>query len=329
MNEQMTERGDGSDLQSAIHNPQSAIFKSGFVALIGRPNSGKSTLLNALVGEHIAAVSAKPQTTRTRIRGIVNRPNGQIVFVDTPGIHKPGYALNRRMMGFVSDALLQVDVVLLLRDATQRAGQGERFALELVKNAKKPTFLLLNKIDLLKDKSKLLPLIEQYSREYDFAEIIPLSALTGNNQELLVNKLLEHLPAGPPHFDAEMFTDQIERNIVAELVREKILELTGDEIPYVTAVRTEQWTETEDATEIHCVIYVERASQKPILIGKQGQMLKNIGTRARREIEKLLDRHVRLFLFVRVQEEWRNDPRTLDELGIEETKYSQSSNLEK
>lgn len=294
-------------------------FKSGFVALIGRPNSGKSTLLNALVGEHIAAVSAKPQTTRTRIRGIVNRPNGQIVFVDTPGIHKPGYALNRRMMGFVSDALLQVDVVLLLRDATQSAGQGERFALELVKSAQKPTFLLLNKIDRLKDKSKLLPLIEQYTSEYDFAEIIPISALTGDNQERLVHKLLEHLPAGPPHFDEELFTDQIERNIAAELVREKILELTGDEIPYVTAVRTEQWTEAADATEIHCMIYVERASQKPILIGKQGQMLKNIGTRARRAIEKLLDRHVRLFLFVRVQEEWRNDPRTLDELGIEET----------
>ena len=169
-------------------------FKSGFVALIGRPNSGKSTLLNALVGEHIAAVSSKPQTTRTRIRGIVNRPTGQIVFVDTPGIHKPGYALNRRMMGFVADALLQVDVVLLLRDATQAAGQGERFALKLVKGARKPAFILLNKIDRLKDKSALLPLIEEYRREYDFAEIIPISALTGAQLELLVNKLLEYLP---------------------------------------------------------------------------------------------------------------------------------------
>ena len=324
MNEQIIEESASAQPQndSALSTPPSALFKSGFVALIGRPNSGKSTLLNALVGEHIAAVSSKPQTTRTRIRGIVNRPDGQIVFVDTPGIHKPGYALNRRMMGFVSDALLQVDVVLLLRDATQRTGQGERFALDLVKNAKKPTLLLLNKIDLLKDKKALLPLIEGYSSEYEFAEIIPLSARRGDNQELLVNKLLEYLPTGPPHFDEELFTDQLERNLVAELVREKILEVTGDEIPYVTAVLTEQWQEAPDATEIHCVIYVERPSQKPILIGKQGQMLKNIGTRARRDIERMLDRHVRLFLFVRVQEDWRNDPRTLDELGIEATTQS-------
>ena len=305
---------------SASHLPPS--YKAGFAALIGRPNAGKSTLLNALVGEHIAAVSAKPQTTRTRIRGIVTRPAGQIVFVDTPGIHKPGYALNRRMMGFVADALLQVDVVLLLRDVTQRFGQGERFTLELVKEAKKPTFLLLNKIDLLKDKKGLLPLIEEYRHAYDFAEIIPLSALKGDNHELLVNKLLEYLPTSEaPLYDTELFTDEVERNLVAEIVREKILEVTGDEIPYVTAVRTEQWQEAEDGvTEINCVVYVERDSQKPILIGKQGQMLKTIGTRARRDIHKLLGRPVRLFLFVRVQEQWRNDPRLLDELGIEETK---------
>jgi GTP-binding protein Era len=293
-------------------------FKSGFAALIGRPNAGKSTLLNALVGEHIAAVSAKPQTTRTRIQGIVNRPNGQIIFVDTPGIHKPGYALNRRMMGLVAEALTQVDVILLLRDATSRFGQGDKFALELLRHTTKPAFLLLNKIDLLKDKAVLLPLIEQYSREHDFAEIIPISARTGDRQERLIEKLLEYLPAGEPLYDADTFTDQLERNIVAELVREKILELTGEELPFVTAVRTESWREEPDATEIHCVIYVERASQKPIIIGRGGQMLKNIGSRARRDIEKLLDRHIRLHLFVRVQEHWRDDPRTLDELGIEE-----------
>ncbi len=311
---------------SAFRLPPSAFFKAGFAALIGRPNAGKSTLLNALIGEHIAAVSNKPQTTRTRIRGIVNRPAnnppGQIVFVDTPGVHKPGYALNRRMMGFVSDALLQVDIVLLLRDVTQSFGQGERFTLELVKEAKKPAFLLLNKIDLLKDKAALLPLIEQYSHEYDFAEIIPLSARTGDNQELLVSKLLEHLPTGAPLYEPELFTDEMERSLAAEIVREKILEITGDEIPYVTAVRVEQWTEVEDVTEIHCVIYVERDSQKPILIGKQGHMLKTVGTRARRDIRKLLNRPVRLFLFVRVQEHWRDDPRLLDELGIEETKHA-------
>lgn len=294
--------------------------KSGFAALIGRPNAGKSTLLNALVGEHIAAVSTRPQTTRTSLRGIITRPEGQIIFVDTPGIHKPGYTLNRRMMGIVAEALSQVDVVLLMRDVTERHGAGEQFALDLVKQAGKTTFLLLNKTDLIKDKKQLLPLIERYSREYDFAEIIPISAKKGEQLDLLVELIFKYLPEGEPLYDPELFTDQIERNIVAELVREKILELTGQELPYATAVRTESWQETEDATEIHCVIYVERESQKPMIIGRGGQMLKTIGTRARHEIEKLLARHVRLFLFVRVQEQWRNDPRTLDELGIEERK---------
>jgi GTPase len=294
--------------------------KSGFAALIGRPNAGKSTLLNALVGEHVAAVSAKPQTTRTRIQGIVTRPEAQIVFVDTPGIHKPGYALNRRMMGIVAEALESVDVLLLMRDATSRFGQGDRFTLDLVKQTTKPAFLLLNKIDLIKDKSLLLPLIETYSREHEFAEIIPVSARKEDGLELLVGKIIEYLPEGEPLYDKELFTDQMERDIAAEMVREKILQLTGEELPFATAVRTEQWKETEDATEIDCVIYVERESQKPIIIGRGGQMLKEIGTRARRDIEKMLDRHVRLTLFVRVQEHWRDDPRTLDELGIEERK---------
>ena len=292
--------------------------KSGFAALIGRPNAGKSTLLNALVGEHIAAVSSKPQTTRTRIRGVVTRPEGQIVFVDTPGVHRPGYALNRRMMGLVADALQQVDVVLLMRDATTSFGAGDHYTLDLVKEAAKPTFLLLNKIDLLKDKSRLLPMIEQYSQEYDFAEVIPISATERVNHETLIKKLFERLPEGERLYDPEIFTDEIERNIAAELVREKILELTSQELPFTTAVRTEMWEEARGATEIHCVIYVERESQKPIIIGKGGQTLKQIGMKARRDIENLLGRHVRLHLFVRVQEHWRNDPRTLDELGIEE-----------
>ncbi|MFN0085627.1 MAG: GTPase Era [Blastocatellia bacterium] len=292
--------------------------KSGFAALIGRPNAGKSTLLNALVGEHIAAVSAKPQTTRTRIKGIVTRPEGQIVFLDTPGVHKPGYALNRRMMGLVADALQQVDLILLMRDATETLGAGDRFTLDLIKQAGKPAFLLLNKIDLLKDKSRLLPLIQHYTGEFDFAEVLPISARKGDNQELLVKRILETLPPGERLFDEESFTDELERNIVAELVREKILERTKQELPFATAVRTELWEETGDATEIHCVIYVERDSQKPIIIGRAGQMLKEIGTEARRDIERMLDRHVRLNLFVRVQDDWRNDPRTLDELGIEE-----------
>lgn len=292
--------------------------RAGRVALIGRPNAGKSTLLNSLIGEHIAAVSSKPQTTRTRIQGIVTRPEGQIVFVDTPGIHKPGYTLNRRMMGLVADALAQVDLVLLMRDASTQFGSGDRFTLELIRQADKPTLLLLNKIDLLRDKSLLLPLIEQYRREYPFLEVIPLSARTGDNQELLVTTLFRHLPEGEPLFDPELFTDEIERNIVAELVREQILERTEQELPFATAVRTELWERHGSTIDIHCMIYVERESQKPILIGRGGQMLKEIGTRARRRIEQLLDRHVRLHLFVRVQEDWRNDPRLLDELGIQE-----------
>ena len=295
-----------------------ASHKTGFAALIGRPNAGKSTLLNHLIGEHVAAVSSKPQTTRTRIQGIITRPEAQIIFVDTPGIHKPGYALNRRMMGLVAEALEQVDVILLMRDATSNSGAGERFALELIKHSTKPVFLLLNKVDLLKDKSALLPLIEQYNQEYQFAEIIPISARTGNGAERLIETLIQYLPEAVPLFDPDTFTDQFERNIAAELVREKILHLTGEELPYTTAVRTEMWQEVPDAIEIHCVIYVERESQKPIIIGRRGQMLKEIGTRARHDIEKMLGRHVRLNLFVRVQKEWRDDPRTLDELGIEE-----------
>jgi GTP-binding protein Era len=292
--------------------------RSGLVALVGRPNAGKSTLLNSLIGEHIAAVSAKPQTTRTHVQGIITRPTGQIVFVDTPGIHKPGYTLNRRMMGLVADALAQVDLVLLMCDATSSFGSGDRFTLELIRQAAKPTFLLLNKIDLLKEKGLLLPLIAQYTNEYDFREVIPLSARTGDNQELLISRIFEHLPPGEPLYDPELFTTEIERNIVAELVREQILQQTQQELPFATAVRTEMWEEEGKNTNIHCVIYVERDSQKPIIIGRGGAMLKEIGTRARRKIERLLDRHVRLHLFVRVQEDWRNDPRLLDELGIQE-----------
>ena len=293
-------------------------FRAGFAALIGRPNAGKSTLLNALVGEHIAAVSAKPQTTRTRILGIINRPEGQLIFVDTPGIHKPGYALNRRMMGIVAEALAQVDVVLLVRDATSAPGAGDRFTLDLVKQAGKKTFLLLNKIDLVKNKKDLLPIMQQYSREYDFAEIIPISSRTGDGQELLVRKVIEYLPEGAPLYEADLFTDQPERTIVAELVREQLLEGLGEELPFAIAVKTESWREESDGTEIHCVIYVERESQKPIVIGRGGAMLKRVGTRARAKIETLLDRHTRLYLYVRVQEHWRDDPRALDELGIEE-----------
>lgn len=293
-------------------------FRAGHVALIGRPNAGKSTLLNTLVGEHIAAVSSKPQTTRTRILGIINRPKGQLIFVDTPGIHKPGYALNRRMMAIVNEAISAVDVIVLMRDATSSPGAGDRFALDLIQNAGKPVFLLLNKIDLLKDKRDLLPIIDRYSKEYDFTEIIPISARTRDGLEKVIDRLIEFLPLSEPLFESDLYTDQAERTLAAELVREQILAQTGEELPFATAVRTENWSREGNATEIHCTIYVERDSQKPIIIGRGGAKLKEIGTRARMAIEKMLGRHVRLHLFVRVQPNWRDDERTLDELGIEE-----------
>ncbi len=292
-------------------------FRSGYAALIGRPNAGKSTLLNRLVGERIAAVSNKPQTTRHRIQGIVNRPEGQIVFIDTPGIHKPGHLLNRRMMAAVHDALLSVDVVVLMRDASVSTGNGDRFVLDLVKNAGKPSILVLNKIDKIKEKPILLPLIEFYSNEFEFEEVIPVSALKGDEIETLLDSIAARLPVGEPIFAEDELTDQPLRIIVAEMVREKILQTTGEEIPYVTAVITEVFDESDpDLTSIYCAIYVEKPSQKKIIIGKQGARVRDIGTKARLEIEELLGKHVFLKIFVKVVEDWRNRERTLDELGL-------------
>jgi GTP-binding protein Era len=292
-------------------------FRSGYVALIGRPNAGKSTLLNFLVGEKIAAVSNKPQTTRHKIQGIVTLENGQIVFVDTPGVHKPGYLLNRRMMSAVHDAILSVDLIVLLRDASVSTGNGDRFVLDLVKQSEKPAVLVLNKIDKIREKRELLPLIEFYSKEYDFQEIVPISALKGDSIDNLLRQLAKHLPKSEPIFSADELTDQPLRVLVAEMVREQILRTTGDEIPYVTAVVTEKYDETDpNVTRIHCAIYVERSSQKGIIIGKQGIKLKKIGTEARVDIEKLLGKKVFLQLFVKVVEDWRNQERSLDEIGI-------------
>lgn len=294
-------------------------FRSGYVALIGRPNAGKSTLLNRLVGEKIAAVSNKPQTTRHRIKGIVTRPQGQIVFIDTPGVHKPGYLLNRRMMAAVHDSILSVDVVVLMRDASVSTGNGDKFVLELVKNAAKPSVLVLNKIDKIKDKATLLPLIEGYSKEYDFAEIVPVSALKGEALDNLLEQIVKHLPPAEPIFAEDELTDQSMRTIAAEMVREKILASTGEEIPYVTAVVTELWDESSpDLTRIFCAVYVERSSQKKIIVGKQGSRIKDVGTKARVDIEKLLGKKVFLKLFVKVVEDWRNREGELDEMGIRE-----------
>jgi GTP-binding protein Era len=292
-------------------------FRAGYVALIGRPNAGKSTLLNRLVGEKIAAVSNKPQTTRFRIQGVITRPEGQIALVDTPGVHKPGYELNRRMMSAVHDALLGVDVVCLIRDASAPTGNGDRFVLDLVKESDKSSLLLLNKTDKLKDKSKLLPIIEWYQAQHDWQAIVPISALKGDQLEALINEITKQLPESEPIFSEDELTDQSMRVLASEIVREKILETTGEEIPYVTAVVTERWEEVRaDFTRIYCTIFVERESQKKIIIGHGAQRLKQIGMRARAQIEELLGHRCHLELFVKVEEDWRERGHLLDEMGL-------------
>lgn len=294
-------------------------FRGGYVALIGRPNAGKSTLLNRMVGEKIAAVSNKPQTTRHRIKGIVTLDTGQIVFIDTPGVHKPGHLLNRRMMSAVHDSILSVDLLVVMRDASVSTGNGDRFVLDLVKQSEKPAVLVLNKIDKIKDKAELLPLIDHYRNEYDFAEIIPVSALKGEAVDLLLCSIVRHLPRAEPIFSEDELTDQSMRTIAAEMVREKILASTGEELPYVTAVVPELFDETDpEVTRIFCAVYVERPSQKKIIIGKGGSRIKDVGIAARRDIEKLLGKQVFLKLFVKVVEDWRNRERDLDEMGIHE-----------
>ena len=293
------------------------VTHSGYVALVGRPNAGKSTLLNRLVGQKIAAVSDKPQTTRFKIQGVITKPEGQVVLVDTPGVHQPGYELNRRMMASVQDALMGVDVVGLIRDASVSTGNGDRFVLDLVKRSEKPALLLLNKIDKLEDKSALLPLMDWYRNEHEWREIVPISALKDEMTDVLMDAFLRHLPEGEPIFSEDELTDQTLRVLVSEIVREQVLHSTGDEIPYVTAVVTEKFEEVrDDFARIYCVIVVERASQKKIIIGKGASRLKQIGICARREIENLIGHRVHLELFVKVEEDWRNREQLLDEFGL-------------
>lgn len=294
-----------------------AHYRSGYVALVGRPNAGKSTLLNCLVGQKIAAVSDKPQTTRFRIQGVITNTEGQIVLVDTPGVHKPGYEMNRRMMATVQDALMGVDLVCLIRDASVSTGNGDNFVLELVQRSNKPALLLLNKTDKLKDKAELLPLIDWYRTKYEWREIIPISALRGSMIDALQVEMIKHLPESEPLFGEDDLTDQSVRTLVAEIVREKILQTTEEEIPYVTAVVTERWEEIrEDFTRIHCAIFVERPSQKKIVIGKGAARLKEIGISAREDIEHLLGHRCHLELFVKVEKDWRNKATLLEELGM-------------
>ena len=286
-------------------------FRSGFVSIIGRPNAGKSTLLNALVGEKLAIVTRKPQTTRNRIQGIINverkpkRPAGQIVLVDTPGVHKPINSLNRRMMKEVYDALEGCDLLLLIVDATAKFGTGDKFVLDIVKKSGQPCFLLLNKIDVL-EKQKLLPLITEYKERHEFAEVIPISAMKREGLDALLTSVLKALPEGPRYFPKDQVTDQPERFLVAELIREQVLLATEQEVPYATTVLIDQYQEGDRLTRVAATIYCEREGQKAILIGKHGSTLKRIGTAARLQIQGLLNTKVFLELFVKVRAGWRD-----------------------
>lgn len=290
--------------------------RAGTVALVGRPNAGKSTLMNRLLEEKVAIVSDKPQTTRHRLIGILSSERGQMVFYDTPGIHKPLHRMNKQMVVHATDALGEADVACLLIDASKPPGKGDEFMLELVQRVKTPKLALLNKVDQV-SKPSLLPRIGRYAETGEFREIIPISALTGDGVERLLEVLWELLPEGPPLYDPELLTVHPERFLVAERIREKVLELTRDELPFSTAVTIERWEEGEEAgglVKIYASILVERPGQKSILIGKQGSMIKKIGTAARLDLEEYLERRVYLDLHVKEEANWRENRRVLADL---------------
>jgi len=295
-------------------------FRSGFVCILGRPNAGKSTLLNALVGEKLAIISPKPQTTRNRIQGVVHIPKrkgkdgGQIVLIDTPGVHKPDSSLGRKMMVEVREALEGCDLVLVIVDAAHKLDPRDQFALDLVKHAKAKAFLMLNKIDLISEKSKLLPMIEQYRKLYDFAEVVPISALKRRGLDDLLQTILKALPAGPAYFPEDEITDQPARFMAAEAIREQVLLNTSEEIPYATTVIVDDFEEGKRLTRISATIYCEREGQKGILVGKGGQMLKKIGTAARFQIERMLGTKVYLELYVKAEHGWRDSRTFVEEL---------------
>ena len=289
-------------------------FRSGYVSIVGRPNVGKSTLLNALLEQKIAIVTPKPQTTRNRLIGIKNLPDTQIIFIDTPGIHKPKHKLGETMVKTAIESLRKVDIILFMVEPHE-VGGGDRFIIKLLKRVQSPVFLLINKIDTIK-KSDLLPLIDNLKDIYPFREIIPVSALTKDGTELLLKKIHDYLPSGPKYYPDEIITDQLERFMVSEIIREKITEMTEEELPHSVAVEVIEWKEREDGLiMISSNIYGERKGQKGIIRGKQGSMLKSIGTAARIDIERLLNTKVFLELWVKVKKDWRDDRRTLEELG--------------
>jgi GTPase len=304
-------------------------MKSGFVSFVGRPNAGKSTLLNHIIGQKLAIVSDKPQTTRTRVIGVKNYPpsppsaamagqalEGQVVFVDTPGVHKPTHRMNVRMVDVALEAMRDVDLLVLIVDVSVKPGPGDRHMLGLLKDIKTPAILALNKVDLIA-KPRLLPILEQYRQAHPFVEFVPLSAVDGTNVETLERLILQHLPDGEPLYPADYLTDQTERFFAAEIVREQVLQQTHDELPYSTAVVVDTFDESEPALlRLYCTIVVERESQKPIVVGRGGAMIKAIGTAARIALEEHFQQKVFLDLHVKVKSEWRDDERLLDEIGL-------------
>jgi len=293
-------------------------FRSGFVTLIGRTNVGKSTLMNQLVGEKVAIMSNKPQTTRNKIQSILTRENYQIIFIDTPGIHKPKHKLGQYMVQAAKNTLNEVDLILILVEASKTVGKGDQYVIEQLENINTPVFLVINKIDTV-HKEELLEIIDIYKDLYDFDEIIPVSALTGENCDVLLDEISKRLPEGPQYFPPDMITDQPERQLVAELIREKALHLLEEEIPHGIAVGVElmKKRENKDIVDINAVIYCEKDSHKAIIIGKQGAMLKEIGTKARQEIERLLGSKVFLQLWVKVRKNWRDDSFSLRNFGVD------------
>lgn len=292
---------------------------AGFAAIIGRPNVGKSTLMNSLIGEKIAIMSDRAQTTRNKIMCILNTDNAQIMFLDTPGIHKPHHKLGEYMNKMAESSLDEVDVVLFVIDVTEKKGPGEEHILELLQRVKTPVILVCNKIDKLQDKASLIRIMESYSKLYKFAAIVPVSALTDGEFPDLVAEITKHLPEGPGYYDEDQITDQPERVIAAEMIREKVLRLTRDEVPHAIAVEVEEFKEREEGNVyIRATIFVERDSQKGIVIGARGSLLKKIGQQARKDIEGLLCCPVFLDLWVKVKQDWRNQDKALKQFGYRE-----------
>jgi GTP-binding protein Era len=297
-------------------------YKSGFVSIIGRPNVGKSTFINRVIGQKIAIMSDKPQTTRNKIQGVYTTNQSQTIFIDTPGIHKPKHKLGDFMMKVAQNTLKEVDLILFMINAEEGYGRGDEFIIERLKQTKTPVFLLINKIDQIHP-DQLLPLIEKYKQLYPFQEIVPISALQGNNVDSLLKQIEEILPEGPQYYPEDQVTDHPERFIITELIREKVLHLTREEIPHSIAVvmDTLERRENNQAIFVGATIIVERNSQKGIVIGKQGSMLKEVGKRARVDIEALLGSKVFLELWVKVQKDWRNKASQLRDYGFREDEY--------